>query len=605
MEVLSFLAEHALTLLTGSTILLGAGVLAVASSRAPIHRQRCAELAIGGAVLWLVLALVPMPRWLEPWPTAAAGPEVPSIAVLAEAADLGGHVPVEYAAGVDFAEPPIPARAPAATSPLVRPSPPSEDGAATAAWPWARLVVAVYLAGVAVWSAYLLLGCLLLRRVIVSAKGPESWLRRLVDSEANAAGLARRPRVCVTQRPCSPFCFGVRRPTIVLPAALCMPELEVSLRHVVAHEIAHLRQRDGRGHALLAMALPLLYLHPLFWWLRAQAHLAAELVADDLAAGQTDARSYAHALIDVSQSRALRPVLPGAASVRRSPSEFYRRMNMLLQRESRLSTECSPLRRRAQLLIVGAIVAVTASAFGVPEVRAQDPGVSWNERKLRTERDRLQTEVQSLRAELRQIRRRLAPLGISDEPELEPGMEPEEIVDLIEVVDPEEPEEIVAETFVLEPVAEVVTESRVPILADIPMIGERFERRDARAQPRPAEADTTSDSRYVVDLVTRAIDLHGELEIARHRLELLGPEYRTGAAAAEEAKIMAIQLETISRKYRAMQQMIEAEQQATSMELKSLRAIAEGLRKAESPDRALESRALRLEARLRMLGSAQ
>ena len=58
----TWLVEHGATLLLGSTALLVAGALAVGCSRAPIHRQRLAELSVVAALLWLVLAVVPMPR---------------------------------------------------------------------------------------------------------------------------------------------------------------------------------------------------------------------------------------------------------------------------------------------------------------------------------------------------------------------------------------------------------------------------------------------------------------------------------------------------------------------------------------------------------------
>ena len=423
----------------------------------------------------------------------------------------------------------------------------------------------------------------------------------------------------VTNKPCSPFCFGVRRPTIVLPAALCVPELEASLRHVLAHEVAHLHQRDSRGHAVLSAALPLLYLHPLYWWLRAKAHLAAELVADDVAAARTDARSYADALIRVSERRAAQPALLGVASVRRSPSEFYRRMNMLLQREGRLSTECSPLRRRAQLVVVGSLVALTASVFGAPELPAQGKSEQRTIRQLRTERDRLRSEVRDLRDELRAIKRHLArsepeavvrpPVEAAEALEVLGTIEePEEIVE-VELVETEEmevayeePEELVVEEPVLVDIVEPeVGETSVPLLASIPILGDQFSRptREAPAAPQ-VEAAAAADSRYVVDLVTRGIDLRGEREIARHRLELAGRREDEDAG-----RVAAIQLGTTEAKYRAVRQMIDAELHATETELMSATTRYDSFRKGTLPRRQAKSRIVRLEARLQMLKAAR
>ena len=43
-------------LLVGSTLLLGLGALAVLFSRAPVQKQRAAELAVVATLVWLVLA---------------------------------------------------------------------------------------------------------------------------------------------------------------------------------------------------------------------------------------------------------------------------------------------------------------------------------------------------------------------------------------------------------------------------------------------------------------------------------------------------------------------------------------------------------------------
>ncbi len=56
------LAEHGLTLLAGATGLMAVACLAVVAQSAPIHRQRIAEASILTLLVWLVVALIPLPR---------------------------------------------------------------------------------------------------------------------------------------------------------------------------------------------------------------------------------------------------------------------------------------------------------------------------------------------------------------------------------------------------------------------------------------------------------------------------------------------------------------------------------------------------------------
>ena len=61
-DLCRFLAAHGPMLFFGATGLLALGWLGMAVHRAPVHRQRAGELTILGVLVWLVLAVVPLPR---------------------------------------------------------------------------------------------------------------------------------------------------------------------------------------------------------------------------------------------------------------------------------------------------------------------------------------------------------------------------------------------------------------------------------------------------------------------------------------------------------------------------------------------------------------
>ena len=66
-ELLLLVAQNAVLLSVGTTLLLSLGSVAVWICKSPVHRQRISELTIAGVLAWIVLALFPLPRLLPDW----------------------------------------------------------------------------------------------------------------------------------------------------------------------------------------------------------------------------------------------------------------------------------------------------------------------------------------------------------------------------------------------------------------------------------------------------------------------------------------------------------------------------------------------------------
>jgi len=429
------LAEHGGMLLCGTTLLLGLGCLAMWLERSPIHRRRAGELAVLGVLVWLVLALVPMPR-LSPdfWrPSeagdATAGAVAPYEPLPEVSADSWRTIPQARLDDLEsvLTVPPAPASVasgreqdvPAPAESLLAPapgepedvdSPETRSWSAAMVWPtvtdrlssadFGRWMAAGYLAGSLACAGWLVLGRVLLARMQWSARPPEAWVSQLCQE----MGLRRRraPRVLVSSRTARALCFGLWRPTIVLPEAACRPEHRDALRHVLRHEMAHLRQGDAWGQVLFNLALPLLYVHPLYWWVRVRANLAAELVADDQAASASVKESYVDALIGLArQCGGPRRVCWSSHGMSSSPSQFYRRMQMLLSRDNRLAWQCSWRWRLIYPAACILVVALLGCTLGVRPLPAQEPdAVQRLERQvaeLKSQLDALRSEDESLR----------------------------------------------------------------------------------------------------------------------------------------------------------------------------------------------------------------
>lgn len=410
---LQHLAEQGGTLLAAATCLLAVGCIGMAVQRSPIHRQRAGEVAILGVVIWLILACVPLPRYglPDPWPAdvvaenslrPAEQPAIPppsldarNEAVLAEVflkeealplmptdvlppamdrAAGGGDVPVavfpEIPEAATSLEPgPLP------STEVVRTAP-GEDHAkvSVAAALDVRYPLAVaYVAGALACLGWLALGRVLLVRMLWSARPPEPWLREVYERLPFAR---RRARLAISNRCTRALSFGIWRPTIVLPGDVCGADRLVAVRYVLLHELAHVRQRDGWGHLLFNAAFPLLYFHPLYWWLRCWAYLAAELIADDTAAGRYKKESYVEALIALAKRGGhSRLAYVNPPQILGSRSQFYRRMQMLLDRETRLERRPSPLWRVIYPAACLLAVVLVAGAAGVRPAEAQSEDV--------------------------------------------------------------------------------------------------------------------------------------------------------------------------------------------------------------------------------------
>jgi multidrug efflux pump subunit AcrA (membrane-fusion protein) len=149
------------------------------------------------------------------------------------------------------------------------------------------------------------------------------------------------------------------------------------LRHVLLHELAHVERRDARGHALLNLAFPVLFVHPLYWLLRRHVHFARELIADDWAAGFDTPQSYAEGLIGWLRQHGSAPaaVSAGLGILGASPfrNQFSRRMKMLIDRKKPLLARTSLRWSTATILAGTALVVALASVLGNSPSVAQQP----------------------------------------------------------------------------------------------------------------------------------------------------------------------------------------------------------------------------------------
>lgn len=249
--------------------------------------------------------------------------------------------------------------------------------------------------GVLVWLAvaygtvslfllwHVVAGVILVRRLVRKSEPAPAWLDRLFEERQREREIVRG-RLRVTHSTRRPLLAGIRTPTILIPSRLVHREKGTELGCVIDHELVHVRRNDVASRTLFAIAGVVLWPHPLYWWLRNRAALAAEMLADD-GAHRGDRHTYARILLALA--RDLNSLTPGpgfAPGAIRNRSELTRRIEMLLSQKDRLATSCTRRHRIAQLVTTTFILGGSIGLFGARALPAEEPATA-EQRSLATE----------------------------------------------------------------------------------------------------------------------------------------------------------------------------------------------------------------------------
>ncbi len=222
------------------------------------------------------------------------------------------------------------------------------------------------------------------RALLASSAPPEALLagrlRQHVAELSRAAGLPRPPRVRIYPRGNSVCVLGHRRPTIVISRDLLTVLGDPEIRGVLAHEIAHVRQRDYLRNWLdVALRSALFYLPP--WSVAGRALAEArEQRADRLAVSYTaDPLALAAALIKVWRNGPEPPVAIGAVGMLTRQGGLEDRVRKLLDPEPPGRPAWRAFSSVA-VLVGGLLVAQTTVEGGTHLLARVDPTIAaWEE----------------------------------------------------------------------------------------------------------------------------------------------------------------------------------------------------------------------------------
>ncbi|HEX9218400.1 MAG TPA: M56 family metallopeptidase [Gemmatimonadales bacterium] len=339
-----------LLLAAGGTLLLRRGPASL--------RHLVWTLACGG-VLALPLASALLPNWrLAGWPRL----DVPV------AFDLN-----QTSTARDVIATSTPKTAPSAAARVVR-APDSDPSETTDAGPvrwrittnWTVWVVPVWLSGVA---AVLILLAVGLARIAwldrtTTRVRDERWLL-LVEDLSLELGLTRHVRLLQSKGPAMPMTWGIRRPTILLPAEADSWNAE-RRRDVLLHELAHVKRHDFLTQLVARIACAVYWFHPLVWLAATRLREERERACDDhvLRAGATPSVYATHLLEIARDLRAARATALASVAMAR-PAQLATRLLDVLDTRRRRDTLSA---RSALPAWIAAIVVVVPLAAAAPRI---------------------------------------------------------------------------------------------------------------------------------------------------------------------------------------------------------------------------------------------
>jgi len=128
-----------------------------------------------------------------------------------------------------------------------------------------------------------------------------------LQSEIEEFRKRREVSLLVSSELSVPTAIGFFRPAIVLPQWLVEEGADDELRHVLLHEMAHLRRWDDWTNLLQKIIKALFFFHPAVWWMERRVSLDREMACDDAVLESTGSpRIYAELLARMAEKSFLR-----------------------------------------------------------------------------------------------------------------------------------------------------------------------------------------------------------------------------------------------------------------------------------------------------------
>lgn len=170
---------------------------------------------------------------------------------------------------------------------------------------WFPLLIAVYVAGVAVMTIKLVLDLLQLQQIKQKQVLPidVAWEKHL-ERLAAQLRIPRRVKLLISQHIGVPVMIGFLKPVILMPIAMFNNLTAEQLEAILLHELAHVKRNDYLLNIFQSIVETILFFNPFIWWISKNIRLEREHCCDDLViASKVQPLHYAKALVALEEYR--------------------------------------------------------------------------------------------------------------------------------------------------------------------------------------------------------------------------------------------------------------------------------------------------------------
>ena len=145
-----------------------------------------------------------------------------------------------------------------------------------------------------------------------------------------------RRRICLQHLPAIriPMVYGWFRPAILLPSAFIKDEKTESLKHILCHELAHIKRHDILVSYVTTLLQILHWFNPLMWWTFYKIRLDREVACDAIALnhlGREQAKSYGHTILSLLEHISTENLLPITVGIIESKRNLKCRLARIIQ----------------------------------------------------------------------------------------------------------------------------------------------------------------------------------------------------------------------------------------------------------------------------------
>ncbi|MBN1779681.1 GyrI-like domain-containing protein [bacterium] len=244
---------------------------------------------------------------------------------------------------------------------------------------WQVFACIIWLAGMILFSVILLLKLALLRRWHdqQDKKAIPVWFHQMLVETAALFQLNHLPAIVFHKQAKTPAVYGLLRPVMLLPAGYFDHLSEKEARHVLLHELAHLKRGDLWLHGICLFLQIVYWFNPLLIWVRRQMKHVREICCDLTVAGVLREKTpeYRQTLLNTAREMLTENMQPGLGllGVFEDPFRLVTRLKWL---------ERNTWNRRKRMLISAAVISLALSAAVVPMAERPAAGFVTSEENI-------------------------------------------------------------------------------------------------------------------------------------------------------------------------------------------------------------------------------